>query len=284
MTTTEATVLHGVVDMPEAEYHVRPELSCSGARKLLPPFCPAIYRYDRDHPTYKEAFDFGHVAHRLVLGAGQDIEVIDAPDYRTKDAREQRDLARVEGRSPVLAHDYKMAEDMAASVLAHPLAAALMTPGEGKPEQSLFWADVNTGARLRGRVDWLPAPSQSRPLVVDFKTSVSAHPGRFARSAADYGYAQQAAWYLDGVRALDLGDEPAFLFVVVEKTPPFLVTVIELDDEATRLGRALNRRAIDVYADCSANNHWPGYSGDVEQVSLPVYYVRAKEEELFDVE
>ncbi|MBO0827768.1 MAG: hypothetical protein J2P24_08300 [Streptosporangiales bacterium] len=44
----------GVYNLPAAVYHADPvpggSLSQSGAKKLLPPSCPALYRYWADHP------------------------------------------------------------------------------------------------------------------------------------------------------------------------------------------------------------------------------------------
>lgn len=59
-------------DMPEHVYLADPvpggSLSFSGAKALLPPSCPALYRHQRDHGRPpKPAFDFGHAVHSMVL-------------------------------------------------------------------------------------------------------------------------------------------------------------------------------------------------------------------------
>ncbi len=72
----------GVYDIPEGAYFADPALSCSGAKLLLPPSCPALFRYRQDHPEHKDVFDFGSAAHKMVLGAGPPIALVDAPDWR----------------------------------------------------------------------------------------------------------------------------------------------------------------------------------------------------------
>ena len=260
-------------------YHDHPALSSSGARKLLPPSCPARFRWERDNPPPPRAiFDFGHAAHRFVLGKGEDIVRIDAPDWRTKDAKEKRDDARAMGLVPVLAADYDAAQAMADVLHADSLAAPLFTDGE--PEVARFWTDPETGTDLRTRFDWLPSLYAGGPIVVpEYKTAVSAEPGEFRRAAARYGYHQQAAWYLDTLAAEGVEDA-RFVFVVQEKTPPYLVTVVELDVMALQIGRHRNRQAIDLYARCVADDHWPGYADDVVSVSLPAW---AEAEYLDDV-
>jgi hypothetical protein len=169
---------------------------------------------------------------------------------------------------------------MAAAVHAHPLASQLLDPSSGQAEQSLFWQDKESGIWCRCRVDWLRHKIEGRRLIaVDFKTAASAHPERFAKSAMDYGYAMQASWYMDGIRSVGLDDDPAFVFVIVEKDPPHLVSVVELDPPSLSVGMNLNRIARLIYRDCLKTGQWPGYSQEVEQVSLPAWFLRQHGEE-----
>lgn len=276
----------GVYDaIPDDVYHGDPvkggSLSSSGARRLLPPGCPAVFQYERvNGRPDKAVFDFGHAAHRLVLGVGATITAVDADDWRTKAAKEQRAEIRAAGGVPVLAAELDVVKAMAAAIREHPIASALLTPADGTPEASLFWTDNRSGVTLRGRLDWLPNSADGRMIVVDYKSGKSADPQQFARAAANYGYHMQAPWYLDGVTALQLAEDVAFVFVVQEKTPPYLVSVIELDSDALRVGRARNRKAIDLYSYCIDTQTWPGYSDDVALVSLPVWATRTEDDEL----
>lgn len=262
----------GVYDIPEADYFGATEaLSCSGAKLLLPPSCPARFFYRQDHAEYKRHFDFGTAAHRLVLGQGADFVVIDADSYRTKAAQQARDEAQAAGAAPLLNHEYEQVLAMAAALRAHPLAGFLFDPYDGMPEQSLFWEHERTGTPLRARLDWLPDMSTGRPFITDYKTADSAEPGKFRKAAADYGYHQQHAWYTGGAAAL-FGVEAAFIFVVQEKKPPYLVSVVELHPEAVRIGRARNERAIDTYRTCIKNGDWPGYTDDEPaEIMLPAW-------------
>lgn len=265
----------GVYDMPADVYLADPvpggSLSASGARKLLPPSCPALFDYERrNRPIPTAEFSFGHAAHRLVLGVGPDIVVVDADSWRTKGAQEARDAAEAEGKTPLLPRDYEVVMAMLVALHAHPVARALFDDRTGRPEQSLFWRDPETGIMCRARLDWLRHTDTDRRLIVpDFKTAVSAAPERFERALHDYGYNRQAAWYLDGVKALGLADNPAFVFVVQEKTPPYLVSTFEPDALSLEAGRHYNRQARLVYAECQASGRWPGYSDEVELISLP---------------
>lgn len=264
----------GVYDgLPSEAYHAHPSLSSSGARRLLPPSCPALFKYEQDHPSGpKKVFELGHAAHKLVLGEGPELVRIDADEWRTKAVKEEVAEARAAGAVPLKPAEYDQVQEMAAALRDHPFAGRLFTPGQGLPEQSLFWNDERTGVPLRARLDWLPILSDGgRLLIPDYKTTRDASPEAISKTVHDLGYHQQARWYLDAVKALGLAgaQEPAFLFVMQEKTPPYLVTVTELTDMTLHIGGALNRWAIDIFQRCTEAGQWPGYADDVVYTSLP---------------
>jgi len=165
----------GVYEIPEAVYHGDPvpggSLSASGAKRLLPPSCPARFRYEQEHPVFKATFDFGSAAHKMVLGVGPDLAVIDAEDWRTKAAKDEREAARLSGRIPVLRSEHAEVMAMAAALREHPVASALFDPQRGgKAEQSLFWPDAEFGIWRRARLDWMPDPNApGRFILGDYK-------------------------------------------------------------------------------------------------------------------
>lgn len=276
-TDTQTELGPGIYEMSAEDYHADPvaggSLSSSGARKLLPPSCPARFHYEREHPQPPTlAFDIGHAAHRLVLGVGPEIVVIDADNFRTKAAREQAEEARTRAAVPLLASDYEQVKEMADALTRHPVAKALFDRDRGRAEQTLIWRDQHSRIVRRARFDWLPDPGPGRLIIPDYKTCQSADPESLSKAVHRLGYHQQADWYRAGAIALGLaGDETAFVFVCQEKDPPFLVTVVELDAMALRIGAIRNRRAIELYAHCTTTGHWPAYVDGIAHLSLPVW-------------
>lgn len=245
-----------VEDMPEAVYHARSELSSTGARTLLRN--AAKYQWDRTHPVHKDVFDLGSAVHTLVLGTGWPIAVVAADDWRTKDAKEQRDDARAEGRVPMLVKDFLVAKAMADAVLMDKVARPIFEM-DSLREPSMFATDPATGVPMRARLDLLAPETE---LMVDLKTAQSAANDDFARDAAKYGYQVQEWHYrrtLGVASRLDDYMPGRFLFVVVEKSPPYLVNVIELDAEFAQIGRSQVDRALRLYAECAATDTWPGF-------------------------
>jgi len=267
----------GMYDIPEETYHADPvpggSLSSSGARRLLEA-PPAVFDWERRHGKLAtDAMAFGSAAHREVLGTGAEVVPLDFDSYQTKAAQQARDEAKARGAIPMLPHQIEALNAMGAALRAHPLASALLTSW-GRPEQSAFWRDRETGVICRARYDVLPTGRTvlGRVLVPDYKTAKDAGPEAFAKAVHDRGYHQQAPFYLDGLRALGLaGDDAAFAFVVQEKTPPYLVAVYQLDTAALMIGAYRNRKALRIFAECTASGRWPGYSNDIETVSLPAW-------------
>jgi len=265
-------------DMSEETYHGDPvpggSLSSSGARAILPPNAPARFKWERDHPQpTKKVFEFGSAAHRLVLSKGNDIVEVKAKDWRTKSAKMQASVARAFNRIPLLTKDMAIVEAMAKAIKDHPLAASLLDPDSGDAEQTGIWTDGDSEINCRVRFDWLPFDTGKRMLIPDYKTCVSAEPKALAKSFYNYGYHQQADWYLSGARALKLcGDDAVFLFICQEKTAPFLVTVAQLDAEAMRVAADRNRQARDLFAECTAADRWPDYTDQqLATISLPAW-------------
>lgn len=268
----------GVFDISFEAYHAHPALSKSKMVQLLPPSCPAQFRYDQDHPQPpKQVFDFGHAAHRLLLGAGENLAVIDADSWRDPGAGRDRDFARGDGYIPLLTKDFEKAKAMAQAVRRHPLAGRLFI--DGRPEQSLFWIDPESGVQMRARLDWLSDPRESRLVVADFKTIRDVGLDTIERSIYDYAYHMQDVQYRDGVMALELGDEDTVMvFVFASKQPPFLVRCVQLELMALKLGRARIRRAVATYLECTRTGHWPGYD-ETAYAALPPWGEKRDEEE-----
>jgi hypothetical protein len=268
----------GVYDIPAATYHADPwpggSLSHTGARKLLPPSCPAHYRHWVDHGEPPKAdWDFGHVVHGLLFGIGDPVKVIDADSWQTKAAQGARKAAYTAGEVPILRSDHIQAQDMVDALFQHPHAAELLHE-MGQPEQSLFWVDEATEVPRRARLDYLLRNGD----VIDYKTCNSAAPSAIAKSMVNYGYFMQAPWYQDAVVDVGLADyPPEFTFIFQEKTPPYVVTVATPDEEMLAYGRAQNREAIELYYQCKTFDHWPGYADGPVTVSLPRWAIRELE-------
>lgn len=263
-------------NIPDSRYHgdpcAQPSLSASVAH-ILTTASPAHARaaHPRLNPDYvpqaEEKFDVGTVVHSMLLEGISAVQIVNAPDWRTKKAQEERDLARAHGLVPMLAHQFEQVQAMTEAVREQ-LAAYDCVPEPltaGKPEQTIVWDD--NGVLCRARIDWL----HDVGLVVDDvkTTSRSADPERWSRGALyDHGCDIQAAFYLRGLRALT-GADYRWRWVVAETQPPYAVSVIEPAASVLAIGDAKVDRALSVWRDCLATNTWPAYPAEVHRAELP---------------
>lgn len=268
--------------VPEDVYHSDPtSLSSSGARTLLK-LTPEQLNHDRHEPPKpKPEYDFGHCAHKMVLGEGNQFKVMDPRIHGlTKEGKttqayastgmwkavEQK--ARNDGLIPIKKSQMETAQHMAGIVHNHPLAGPLFR--EGKAEMSGYWHDDDTKVRLRLRTDWLidRRSKGGRIIAVDYKQSTSALPEHFEDMVFKFGYHQQQAWYQAGLRELYGIEDIGFIFVIQSNKPPFQVAVCRIEPEVVDLGARLNQRAIEIYAECEATNKWPGIPNTVHTVGM----------------
>ncbi|WP_097982856.1 PD-(D/E)XK nuclease-like domain-containing protein [Streptomyces sp. f150] len=273
LTAAPALGIH--TDLSNADYHAdKTSLSSSGARKLLAPSTPAHFRYEQDNPQpATKTFDYGNAAHKLVLGNGPELAVIDHDTWNTKAAKAEVLEARNRGAIPLKQHEMDMVTGMADAIRQHPLAAALLDPAYGAPEQSGFWIDGPTGIRRRVRFDWLPSIQEGRLIIPDYKTAADASDDAMQKDIAKYGYNMQADWYEEAARELGLGGQDAELLLIVqEKKAPYLINVIGIEFGSRVIAGAKNRRAIETFAECMSTGHWPGYADDEPNyLPLPAY-------------
>ncbi len=267
----------GLYEVTAEEYHADPvaggSLTSGGARKMR---IPARYKWDLEHPQAPKAeYDIGHAVHRKVLGKGADLVEVDYPNYKKADAQALRDEAYAAGKTPLLQHQVAEVDEMASAVLHHPEVGPLFTPGTGRPELMAVWRDSATGVMCRAMFDWLTNPYAGLQLLaVDLKTTKSVDSESFRRSVGEYGYHQQADWYLTGIRALGLDDRPGFVFVGVEKVPPYFVAWYDLDADTLRVGARLNRESLERYRDCKESGLWPGPPRTIQTLRLKPWDLR----------
>lgn len=247
-----------------------PALSSSGARTLVNE-CPAVYKHQVDNGSgHSRAFDIGTALHTLLLEPdtfSDKVVRVDADSYRTKAAQEARDAARAAGKVPLLPEEFGLVGNMLAAVWSNPTMKGFV--GQMVTERTIVWVDRATKEWCKARPDIMVAQNNT---LVDLKTATTANPTEWAKKAISLAYHQQAAWYLEGARAIGI---PArrFMFVTVSKEAPHLVGLFEFDDVALDYGAQLNRRALDLFHQCRTTGEWPGYTApdDVCRISLPAW-------------
>lgn len=261
-------------DIDGERYHAveicsAPSISSTGL-KTIETKTPFHYWYDsplnpkRPKREQKPHFNIGKGVHDLLLLHDlfpKNYHILpDGYDGKYKKwagAKEAKRDAESRGIPVLTFPQYRMVNEMAEQVVKDDLAQALII--SGTPEMTVIARDPATGVFMRARPDVLP---ETMDILPDIKTTISAHPEAFEKQATSFGYFQSAAHYIDCVD-LVFGEpdrKRRFVLIAVEKDPPHLVQIYQLDDEAIQMGRMLNRRALNTFAECLKSGVWPAYS------------------------
>ena len=107
-------------------------------------------------------------------------------------------------------------------------------------------------------------------------------PNDFMRDCVKYHYDLQTAMYRDGASKV-LGvpkDNIDFVFIAVEKKPPYLLNIMQADTYVIQKGEADFREYIGTYKECLEDGVYYGLNGKngiINTLSLPEYLIRDKE-------
>lgn len=236
---------------------------------------PAHYLHRYKTETKRERkkhFDIGTAAHTFILEPhliDTDLAVI--PDYAPKRPTKSQLQAVAPSDKAKLSIDFWQHFDnehaekahinttdlidvkgMRDAVHTHPAASMLLA--EGQAEYIHTWTDKKTGVPMKMRADWLT----SKNIIVDVKTTDDASPKAFARSAFKWRYDVQAAVYLDGLQLEN------FVFIAVEKKPPYAVAVYYATPEMVNAGREKYMQNLQTFAGCLSTGVFPAYSDNIE--------------------
>lgn len=252
--------------MTEQEYRSHPAISRSELFKISE--SPEKFKYYQDHPEEPTpSLIFGQLFHAMALQpetVNDQFAVAPNVDRRTKAGKEEfaAFAEAAKGKTIVSADMVEQATEMCEALKKNSFVQKLLA---GEKEKPFFWVDELTGEECKCRVDCLTEVGENT-IIVDFKTTDNAETDAFVRSAVKYGYDFQSGMYCDGVKA-NIGKKPLFLFIAIEKKPPYAINILQADEILVRRGYDLFREYIGVYHDCKQSGNWYGYLGKFNQIN-----------------
>lgn len=244
------------------DYRAAPGVNVSALKDAI---TPAHYRASRDEAKPEEpsaAQQFGTLFHALALeGKGDFVAKPKGMNFTTKEGKAWRDAQTL----PIVSESEAEAlASMAGNLQSHQVIASVFRTG-GNSEVSGFKGHESSGLLLKGRADYITQDNAQRTVIVDLKTCGfgCGSETAFAKEVAKWKYHQQAAFYLD------LFGASFFMFVAVEKEPPFAVNVFQLDAESIDQGRSENEKALAMIAEAEASGNWSSYPQQLHTITLP---------------
>ena len=211
--------------------------------------------------TATSEMDIGTFAHAMLLEGGTDaLVIVDADDWRTKAAKEQRDAARAEGKLPILAHKLEAVEAMVKAARLYVAGSELSGIfSEGQPEVTMVWTETTDDGEVlcKARADYL---RNDRRICLSYKTTAgSANPDMWIRAQLP-NYDLATAFYARGVLAVcpDV-EETRVVHLVQEQSSPYACSLIALSPALEDLAERKLDRALGIWAQCQATGQYPAY-------------------------
>lgn len=285
------------LDVPERIYHQdplpSPSLSASVANVLIEESPGhAWHRHPRLNITRsleiekaKKGQNMGVALHKLILGKGRPLKVLNFDNYMSNAAKAARDKAIAEGETPLLNKEIDAAEECAETAKRR-LVGTPAEPflGAGDAEVTIAWKERN-GIWCRSRIDWLPESARQggHITVLDLKTTEqSAKAEEWQRTMFDYGGDVQSEFYKRGLKTVLPGVlSVRFLFVVIEQKPPYAVEVCECSGETAEDAKESVAMAILAWGQCLSRGvneeAWPMYGQQIQQIDPPTWRKYATE-------
>lgn len=241
------------------EYHKLPGVSNSRLsvymedfREYYHQFVSGLYEEEQ-----KDHFDFGTAVHDISLLGINNIQIIPS-EVLTKDGKRSGNAwkdfkADNEGKLLMKAADYRKVMQCVNAVRKHPLASELLS-APGYTERCYSTQD-DCGLLIRCRPDKLCA-WRSKNIVVDIKTTATGTTAKkFVKSIANFGYAQQEAFYRKVLEANDVQVD-AFIFIAVKESMPHCVDCYTVSRRWHEFARKKVDTALADLARRTINNDW----------------------------
>lgn len=228
------------------------------------------------NPDYREetsdTFDYGTAAHALFLeGDESKLVVVEADDWRKKEARAAREQARADRKTPILARQLATVRKMVQG--AHRFVLESGFPRlmqDGISEYKIRWHEGES--LCMAKIDRMnPA------MMMDYKSTNDASPEAFSRTIARFGYDIQARFYQRGVRIAE-GREYPFLFLAQEADPPYACSWHALAPSMAEIADMRIERAIRTWQACMASGKWPAYSNAIHYAEAPHWMLEEAEQ------
>lgn len=222
---------------------------------------PAYFKHmiEQDDQPETDALIFGNVFHTMVLEPDKFdsryfiLNEEERPEKNKTMASKENKLwkaAQLEAAGDkrlIGSTDKKNAENMAESLFRK---AGDLIRGANEYERRIDWR--REGVDLKGFID-----IDHDIFMADLKTAADATPHQWQRKAYwDFNSHRQAAMYLDGdAKGLYTGDKD-FYFIVVEKKPPYLVSIHLVGKNKIAEGMTQYKELIKGIKACRKSGKW----------------------------
>lgn len=109
--------------------------------------------------------------------------------------------------------------------------------------------------------------------IIDLKSTGDASGDAFFKSVNFFKYHVSAAYYQDIVKQAT-GRSLPFMWIAVEKTPPYAVAFYDMPAAMGAVGREEYEAAMILYKECETTGEWPGYPDEIQSLPVPGWFYK----------
>lgn len=237
--------------------------------KILLDKTPAHLKHEIENPsdTDSECLIIGRAIHAILFESyavfADQFGILPEGHGATKEVKDAKKAIIDAGKTPISPKQHDLIFSLEMALKSNDTIADLLSEGEGEKE---IYGQLD-GVDCKAKLDWY-----RNGIIVDLKTvqdGVASAIG-FAKQVVNYHYDLQAYFYQQLARNCGL-DVNHFVFIVVEKTAPFLTATFIANDRVIANGRRKAERALKLWSECHELNQWQGYPLGIQEFDLPAW-------------
>ena len=222
----------------DTEYYSDNEYVTNSMLGLLNKSPQHLLQYMQGAQEESKALDIGKAFHTMVLEPSKIDNQVIVFEGKTRRGKAWDEFKMENADKTIVStSEWNMINNMSNILFENEQAMSFIS--ESKHEVVEVWED--RGINCKGKADMVVTNIDDKKILIDLKTTRDSSPESFRRSAYNYGYDRQAAFYLDGFQA----DE--FWFLVIEKESPYRVGIYKASEEFIEGGRQKNQSLLERY-------------------------------------
>lgn len=259
-----------VTDLSNQEYHSDKEAFSNSQLSRAMKSASLIYT-----PIKRtEALRWGTLVHSIILEPAKFLqEVVVMPagldEGKGAKARVAEFEAQNAGKEVISIEESDSLQAIREAVYADADAGWLLG-NKGRAEDSYFWIDRETGVKCRCRPDFVC----DNGFILDLKTTTDVSGWSFGRTAYEYRYDCQSAFYWDGFTEVTGKVPQGFVFIAIEgkEEPKILVECYNVEYDTLDYGRSRYKESLRLIKKWQEDGHFPkkNVSG-IKTLRLPKY-------------
>lgn len=277
---------HMIYDMGDHIYHNK---ECPGiTRSMLNEFAkaPIDFIHGQKNPSQKKQTDemiFGTNFHHASLFPKtfreNHVVIPKLKGVRGNTIADQ--LAKIESENPnkilIEQEDLDRIYEMHDSLTRHRSFTDYFLNKDSYRETTFF--HDHKGILFRVKPDIAIIPQSGSVKLIDIKTCKKGGAEKHEFSKYLYGegrlYAQAALYSICVASALKLDHQPEFIFLAIEKEPPYKIATHKLSDEYFQWACDKILYEMDYFKECALQDKWPSYPDEIQSIELP-YFLKNK--------